>query len=291
MSNPLRTDAHRPSALDPKDYIWVGYTDECWDYDAEVDHGHFQHYESWLDGFDPVAESHRMNLRHPGGCDSCGANPLRYRGWYLHSATGEVIVLGTDCAKKMEFDCQASLLAAKDKIRQEESARLKAKVAAWIAESPENTEAAEFMDTVYEAKVQHDFVLDVRSKLYQYGSLSERQVAAILRVKNTPVREPEVIVPIPDELFDGRVQITGEIVSSKWKQTQFGDTLKMVVVDERGFKVWGTQPECLQVEDKEGDYTRPAGKGDKITFMAKLDRSNDVNFAFFKRPTKAEVLS
>jgi len=85
-------------------------------------------------------------------------------------------------------------------------------------------------------------------------------------------------VPVTDD----RVQITGEVVGIKWVQG-YGysspDVKKIVVLDDRGFKVYGSCPSSLDAE-----------RGDRITFMAKIEASrNDSQFGFFKRPTKAEV--
>jgi hypothetical protein len=55
----------------------------------------------------------------------------------------------------------------------------------------------------------------------------------------------------------------------------------MLVRDDRGFKVWGTVPSSLPNTDR----------GDKVTFTASVERSNnDETFGFFKRPSKATLI-
>lgn len=59
-----------------------------------------------------------------------------------------------------------------------------------------------------------------------------------------------------------------------------GSTYKMLVQDDRGFKVWGTVPGSIA-----------ADKGDEIKFVANVEASDDdPKFGFFKRPRKAVTL-
>jgi hypothetical protein len=80
---------------------------------------------------------------------------------------------------------------------------------------------------------------------------------------------------------EGRVVITGTVLSFKWQSSDYGDVLKMLVQDDRGFRVWGSVPASLDDAERE----------DRISFTATVTQSNDnTKFAFFKRPTKAVVL-
>ena len=80
---------------------------------------------------------------------------------------------------------------------------------------------------------------------------------------------------------EGRVEITGTVLCFKWQESDYGDVLKMLVQDDRGFRVWGSVPKSL--DDAERDS--------RITFTAAITRSDrDPKFGFFKRPTKAAVI-
>lgn len=84
----------------------------------------------------------------------------------------------------------------------------------------------------------------------------------------------------------GKQMITGEIISTKWVDGfAYGQrVLKMVVKDDRGFKVWGTVPRSIIEANDE-----PL-KGQRVTFTATVQASNDDDkFGFFKRPTKAAI--
>jgi hypothetical protein len=96
----------------------------------------------------------------------------------------------------------------------------------------------------------------------------------------------------------------------------------MLVKDDRGFKVWGSIPSCLQLfdievsEEIEADHVerirnnghdvkhvdgkwilttqqqRSLDKGDRVRFTATVTPSNDdAKFGFYKRPTKAELVT
>ena len=80
---------------------------------------------------------------------------------------------------------------------------------------------------------------------------------------------------------EGRVEITGTVLCFKWQGSDYGDVLKMLVQDDRGFRVWGSVPKSL--DDAERDS--------RITFTATITQSDrDAKFGFFKRPTKAAVI-
>jgi len=86
-------------------------------------------------------------------------------------------------------------------------------------------------------------------------------------------------------VVEGKTVVTGTVLGFKNVQTFHSYhetfTLKMIVRDERGFKVYGTVPAGLE-----------ADKGDTIRFTATLARSNDdETFGWLKHPTKATILA
>lgn len=74
------------------------------------------------------------------------------------------------------------------------------------------------------------------------------------------------------------VTVEGEVLSTKTIDGDYGVTYKMLVLDERGFKVWSTIPSAIDVE-----------RGDRVRFVANVDVSHDDPcFGFASRPRKAE---
>jgi hypothetical protein len=84
-----------------------------------------------------------------------------------------------------------------------------------------------------------------------------------------------------EDVPEGRLVITGTLLAMKWQESYYGSTLKMLVQDDRGFRVWGSVPSSLD-----------ANRNDRIQFTAAVTQSDDdPKFGFFKRPSKATVLS
>lgn len=110
--------------------------------------------------------------------------------------------------------------------------------------------------------------------------------------------------PVPT----GKTTVTGTVVSWKVTQNTFSyyaeDILKIVVEDQRGFRVFGTCPKALSdaaydafyaARDRSLDgpdvWKNEALKGAMVTFTATLEQSkDDPAFGFFKRATKATLL-
>jgi len=135
----------------------------------------------------------------------------------------------------------------------------------------------------------NEFLYDIKVKLNRFGSLSEKQGAAVIvaaiknfwyrqRIEQSRLEEASA----PDVVVGNGIQITGEVLSVKWRDTQFGMVLKMTVQDDRGFKVWGSVPKSL------GEL--PVGA--HVTFVANVVQADDnPKFGFFKRPRQARALA
>jgi hypothetical protein len=145
-----------------------------------------------------------------------------------------------------------------------------------------------------------DFGSSLREALESHGNLTEKQVEAVRKIKAQRDAEP---TPVP--VVEGRIQITGRVVTEKWVDSDYGTTHKMLVLDDRGFKVWGTVPQAVEPEnyyDEHGEYQHEHGVGCggrdsnhaaevRVTFTATVEASrDDETFGFYKRPTKAEKL-
>ncbi len=131
-------------------------------------------------------------------------------------------------------------------------------------------------------------LIDMVRNLVKYGTWSDKQVnyARSLVEKLSSINELAFKRKAERELMtdapSGKVQITGEVLSTKWVDGYYGSEFKMVVLDERNFKVWSTVPAKIS-DDVE--------KGSIVQFTATLTPSNDdATFAFAKRPSKAKVL-
>ena len=108
---------------------------------------------------------------------------------------------------------------------------------------------------------------------FVYGP--QREAARIQKEKE------EAIYASAEPVPTGRVEVIGTVLGTKVTETRFGPVSKMLVQDERGFKVWGSIPSSL-----------PNPKGEEVRFTATLEASeDDPKFGFFKRPTKAQFIN
>lgn len=269
-----RTDIHRPAALVTEDYSFIAAFDTQQGIANKP-----EAYVTWRN--DLFAKVFATNdERGMNQCHHCGAR-MRYTGVLLHTPTGQHIAVGETCMDNRfalatnEFQAlrkAAELDRAAHRIVKAVEAFVLANVdLAWLA-SKDHTSFPFGLATNW-------FVCDVARKLRQYGDLSERQIEAIRKAAaqaevraNTPVIE-EVLVPV----VEGRIVITGTVLTTKWQDSDYGGSLKMLVKDERGFKVWGTVPSSVNVD-----------RGDTITFTATVEaKEGEIGFGFFKRPSKA----
>lgn len=147
------------------------------------------------------------------------------------------------------------------------------------------------------------FAHSLAEKLRKYGSLSEKQVAAVQRGidrEKERAAEQEALGDAP-KLVEGRRLIEGEIVSTRDPDpdAQY-PALKMLLREDDGNKVWGTVPRALEeltfpIQSEEDGTWQDAElaelKGARVRFTATVERSNkDEHFGFFTRPTKAGLV-
>lgn len=148
----------------------------------------------------------------------------------------------------------------------------------------------------------NDFALSVLNAYYNYGKLTAGQCEA---VRKCIAREAEwkaqreqkkaewaakdaAEKALAQEVPEGRVVITGQILSTKWYESDYGSQLKCVIKDDRGFKVYGSVPNAIvdYAYSEEIDL-----KGKQITLTATVSPSDDdPKFGFFKRPAKAQLV-
>lgn len=220
-------------------------------------------------------------------CGHCG-HALRYVALMSREDVNELIFVGEDCLDNRFEDLtkgEFQALREAAKLNRERTAK-QAKIDAAIEADPILGELLAAMD----AGELSGFLADIAWKFRQYGDLSPRQIAAAERAYRQQVErkaaqaqrqaeeEAAKAAGNVEQVPSGRLVVTGEILSSQWRDNGFGGALKMLVRDDRGFKVWGTQPSTVSGLDK----------GARVTFTATLEPSgDDAYFGFATRPSKA----
>lgn len=314
-----RTDLHRPSTIVPANYRFVGmnyYGPQAEDIysinegrkairaDMDRTGGHYAHVEHG--GFGG------------GSCDVCGAHAL-YVGVFHYAQDNTYVVLGHDCVAKLELAQIDSAAFRKEVKRGIEAIAGKKKAQATLA-AADLSRAWDIYNMTFEQllasggvtvkqyrpsdridgqdNTYHDYsyeeqtIRDIVRKLIGWGSLSEKQTEFLRNLlakidkrealKVQRAAEAAAAKPLPK--FEGRVQITGKILTTKQVESCFGyrtqTVTKILVQHADGWKVWGSLPSGLD-----------ADKGDTISFFAKVEPGkDDPKFGFFSRPTKATVV-
>lgn len=279
----MRKNPHRPGTIIPVDYVHV-----LW-------YSLFTTVNGWPQpaaNLNLIVEMRRdPNIRWAttggtGKCSVCGANFIYGEVW-KHEPTGEHIHVGHDCADKYSMVADRTEWEAWHETQKRERAtailaREKAKAREeFFASHPGMAEALALRD-------QDSVLADMYRKLNYYGSLSENQCSYARkiadRILNPPA--PEAHVPAPQ----GRVEVTGTVVSVKEHSTQYGDTYKMTVkvgTPDGSWLVWVTVPASFY------DLGCPLAdlRGTVVQFTATLSCGREPHFAFGKRPSRAKIIS
>ena len=160
----------------------------------------------------------------------------------------------------------------------------------WIAEDETRKEIERFV-----LGGGSDFIASMRDVLHEWGRLTENQEAAVRKVMaREEKREAERTAEweAAADCPEGRVEVTGVIISTDIRDTSFGMQWKMLVRDDSGFKVWGSIPSKLhEPAEEDGQFvTGQELKGKRVSFTAAITPSeDDQKFGFLKRPTKAKL--
>jgi hypothetical protein len=289
MTQP-RTDVHRPAALVPEDYDFAGVIDlfpgeDGDDWGAELRHRLF------------VVEGRTHASVHPHGqCDHCGAR-IRYAAYMVHRPSGRVLTVGETCLdnrfeRSSEEFHTARKRAELDRGRQ----RIKAELRRWAAD-PANSDLAWMADRTATPPTDNEFVVDVARRLRAYGSISDRQVAAVRRAierdaerAGRQATEPPAVA-IPDQLL-GKTTLEGTVLGVSWRENGYGGAWKVllqVAHGEGAFKVWTTAPAAAIAEL--GDATLLRGQVVRWTGTLQVSERfgevTDPTFGILKRPRVA----
>lgn len=299
----MRNDIHSPKNIIPSDYefVTIRMTDES-GYSAKE----FGQHRDMTGG---KFSNHKDN----GGCDVCGTYMMNYAVFY-HRKTNEYIRTGVECAGKIETGHNDEFKRAAEfrraaKRRTEARESLKGRMgqstldllmslsADWTGLSYNDVFdyyglEYDYTRTDYAANRLKDTIVLADSlieKSSKYG-LSDKQAGLLESVAN---RLPNLVedyinyennkrVRLENTLHivDGKQTICGRVISTKWVETMYGSTRKMLVEDVKGYKVYGSVPAAID----------SVNNGDEIEFTATLSSSDDdPTFGFFKRPTKASI--
>lgn len=280
-----RTDIHRPSAIVPADYEYVAceYLRErdCTGFEGDGD-ALQNHFECTHAGFsDHLHDAHN--------CHVCGSVNLIYAIVYYHAKSNVYIRVGADCAYKLGLGGTAQLNAFKKRLSEQAEVYAGKQKAQRILSERGLTALWDiaFATDRKGFRYEENTITDIVSKLVRYGSVSDRalsfaesllgKIGQRAQVEAERAAQDEAAAPCPT----GRVTVTGTVLTTKLQDGQWGSTLKFLVRDDSGFKVWSTIPGYNSVN-----------RGDRVTFLVSVEPSrDDPKFGFGKRPAKLTNLT
>lgn len=271
-----RTDQHRPTELVTEDYAYRFAFDGAPSSDGR---GTSEHARQLLARAVAAAATSTVD-RGISQCHHCGAH-IRYGAVLHHAPSGTSIIVGETCLDNRFSLASADFQALRRQAELDRAAqRIRTAREAFTDANPDLAWLA--AKVTPEPHASNDFLVDVARRFRQYGELSERQVTA---VRNAVARDAERAAQRAQEATEphvgvptGRQTVTGTIVATKWQDSDYGGSLKMLVRVETAagsFRLWGSVPTKLD-----------AHAGDAVTFKATLERSDrEESFGYFKRPT------
>ena len=199
-------------------------------------------------------------------CACCGSTRLMYTCTVVHKPTSVGYYIGRDCATKLMGMADGAF--SKMSVALAERGEQKRRVASWITLNPTHAEIVSWADSS-----DHHIARDLVYRLRRYGSLSDKQVELMYKIKNqiaeeltAAANEPTPTTPAPS----GRVKVSGTVLGTKIIEGRFGNTRKALIQLSDFNKVWVT---CHEK------------KGDAVTFTAMFTVSaTDPHFAIGSRP-------
>jgi hypothetical protein len=236
---------------------------------------------------DVAPEQHELGAgTHPGGparefdaCWKCGGKG--YIAGLEHSDNARC----WECWTQGGVWVPAGTLAKREKARQARGRSAERKAAAARAEQEAAWAVweADNFETIMAARLlpASDFQADMLARLDQRQPLTERQAAAVHRIHEQMLADA-LAAEQAEDAPTGRIEVTGKVLSVKDYGNSYRAALKMLVLDDRGFKVWGGMP---------GSTMGQRCEGKRVTFTATVEpKPGDTKFGYFKRPTKARLV-
>lgn len=123
-------------------------------------------------------------------------------------------------------------------------------------------------------------------EIAETGVVVERQFGLVASLPTAYYKAQSKIEQRADDaagvVVEGKYVVEGTVLSTKWQDNAYGGALKMIVRVEQTdgvVKIWGSVPSSIDPKI-----------GDTVRFSATVERSDDDDFGFFKRPTMAEIV-
>jgi len=284
-----RTDTHKPSLLDPAEYVFVTafyQGDSPWI--ARAYRPEMEEYEQALEEFSVFEGNHAAK----GTCDHCGA-AFAHGVLFYHTVSTELVHIGHICASNTvglpDKAAAARKRAEKQAEEMKEREERRERNQGW---RDENADLVTWLESL--TGEIHSFLQDMKNDLAKWGKLTDRQAAAVekwrareieFQAKKAERERKQAERGEIEPLAEGRYALAGEVLSVKFQDGYYGEQVKMLVELGDGNRVWGTVPRAILPA-----FDIDALKGRTVKLTATVKRSDkDEHFGYFSRPSGASV--
>lgn len=292
-----RIDIHRPSAIVPDDYTFVGF-----EHTREANQGDLGALLA-LQAERQIIRAHMARTggtyshhEHGGNCHVCGAWAI-YTVLYYHQPSNSYIRTGFDCAQKLDmggdWERGNRFRAAIQDAREAQAGKRKAQAllgdeglsTAWdiyIADwetLPAQRILADGTRYIYQ---EENTIRDIVGKLVKYGSISPKQYAFIRSLLDRIARRSQILAERAAERAiaapcpKGRVTVKGTVIKTDERETDFGLVTKMLIKAQEGYMVWCTVPRAWETPERNASI--------EVTVTLEPSK-DDPKFGFGSRPT------
>lgn len=252
------------------------------------------------------ADKATISARHEcGRCDGAGSSQRwAATGFTCFQCQGSGIhsIKNTDLYSEAKL---AALNVTHDKRLVKLAAKKQAKLDAYNAEC-----AAQAAERIHAARAQfpeavnflesyegdHEFLNSVKDKVTTGKPFTEAMAAAVLKVRNSMIQRQnwdELVASIEEKSGSAEAErqvVSGYILSAQWRDSMSGPVLKLLVLDDRGFKFWCSPPKSIRKvgpRDDDNYLDLRAMHKAHVRFTTTLGPSDDdPSFFFGTRPGK-----
>lgn len=210
------------------------------------------------------------------------------------AVVAQLIDEGGWVSKGKAWDCPGKTATAEDAWLAFFTPRRDGKsIDAWVTDEATDR-AAKALAWAREVEADNDYLLNLQVAVSN-DYVSERRTglvaSAVVAFEKSEQRrlerEAETADAEPLTPFVGeRITIEGEVIKTATRESRYGLQYKIIVLDDRGFKVWGTVPSSI------ADEAWQSLQGRRVRFDAKIAGTGDEDeyFGFYSRPTRATLL-
>lgn len=268
----MRTDLHRKGAIVPSDYEYVmsyslatsqdGFQVPSYNVNCFLDSNHSITAHSGDCCLIGMYQDKTKSFAKHGGtgkCTICGASFV-YGDVWCHIESGEYIHVGHNCADKMNSPDRRAFEYGRTKFVADQ---------AKLARLEKFYELNDGMKLVFSVADKDSILADMKSKVMEWGSLTEKQIAFAKKLADAILNPVVRDEPPPLVLPEGRGSYAGKFVAMKESEGPYGYVTKGLFLTEQDgklAKIWMTVPNGYGEKNTEATIAVKLVKGDKVGF-------------------------